>query len=129
MAASALFHCQESFSALQVADRYFRAGADKVSIGSDAVAAAQTYYKNEKKCTGDTGIRQISKKYGNQAVVVSVDPKRVYTTTNLPDHSCVKLSDYSMENGPNGEEYCWYACTIKGGRELTDMDVIRGNCC
>ncbi|PWW75835.1 hypothetical protein C7212DRAFT_196364, partial [Tuber magnatum] len=25
--------------------------------------------------------------------------------------------------GPQGEEYCWYQCTVKGGREGRDMDV------
>jgi glutamine amidotransferase/cyclase len=24
---------------------------------------------------------------------------------------------------PNGEEYCWYQCTVKGGREGRDLDV------
>lgn len=27
--------------------------------------------------------------------------------------------------GPAGELYCWYACTVKGGRELTDMDAVQ----
>jgi glutamine amidotransferase/cyclase len=26
--------------------------------------------------------------------------------------------------GPNGERYCWYQCTIKGGREGTDLDAV-----
>jgi glutamine amidotransferase/cyclase len=26
--------------------------------------------------------------------------------------------------GPNGEGYCWYQCTIKGGREGRDLDAI-----
>ncbi|KAG0061919.1 trifunctional histidinol dehydrogenase, partial [Linnemannia elongata] len=25
--------------------------------------------------------------------------------------------------GPNGEKYCWYQCTVSGGREGRDMDV------
>jgi len=33
------------FSALDVASEYFRSGADKVSIGSDAVYAAEAYLK------------------------------------------------------------------------------------
>ena len=26
--------------------------------------------------------------------------------------------------GPNGEKYCWYQCTVKGGREGRDMDAV-----
>ena len=26
--------------------------------------------------------------------------------------------------GPRGEEYCWWACTIRGGRETRDLDVV-----
>jgi glutamine amidotransferase/cyclase len=26
--------------------------------------------------------------------------------------------------GPNGENYCWYQCTIKGGREGRDLDAV-----
>ena len=116
---------EQSFSALQVADRYFRAGADKVSIGSDAVVAAKEFMEAG-KCPGNTSIEQIAKKYGNQAVVVSVDPKRMYVADkNTIDRPCVKLSDYGMANGPSGEEYVWWCCTAKGGRELTDMDVVQ----
>lgn len=108
-------------SALEIATMYFQSGADKVSIGSDAVIAAEEYYASGKTLFGNTAIEQISKAYGNQAVVVSVDPKRVYVPK--PDatrHHTVKTS----YPGPKGEEYCWYACTIKGGRETRDLDVV-----
>jgi glutamine amidotransferase/cyclase len=26
--------------------------------------------------------------------------------------------------GPNGEEYCWFQCTVKGGREGRDVDAV-----
>ncbi len=26
--------------------------------------------------------------------------------------------------GPDGERYCWYQCTIKGGREGRDLDAV-----
>ena len=26
--------------------------------------------------------------------------------------------------GPNGEEFCWYQCTIKGGREGREVDAV-----
>ncbi|KAK9424704.1 putative Imidazole glycerol phosphate synthase hisHF [Seiridium unicorne] len=108
-------------SALEIATMYFKSGADKVSIGSDAVLAAEEYYAVGKKLFGNTAIEQISKAYGNQAVVVSVDPKRVYVPkVDATRHATIKTSF----PGPKGEEYCWYACTIKGGRETRDMDVV-----
>lgn len=109
----------KSYSAMDIVDAYFRAGADKVSIGSDAVTAAQQYLETKVK-TGKSAIEQISHKYGNQAVVVSIDPIRVYVSDPKEcKHHTVKHS----EKGPNGEEYCWYQCTIKGGRERCDFDV------
>jgi len=110
------------YSALEVAARYFRAGADKVSIGSDAVIAAEEYLKNGK--TGKSSIEQISKVYGVQAVVVSIDPKRVYLNEMNSDskHKIVQLSP--NQQGPNGEKYCWYQCTVKGGREARDICAI-----
>lgn len=49
----------------------YSVGADKVSIGSDAVYAAEEYWKCGRKLTGNTAIEQISKAYGCQAVVIS----------------------------------------------------------
>lgn len=46
-------------TALDVAAEYFRSGADKVSIGSDAVDAAEDYLRSRRK-TGQTSIEQIS---------------------------------------------------------------------
>ncbi|KAI4103968.1 MAG: hypothetical protein L6R37_003530 [Teloschistes peruensis] len=109
-----------NISALQVATIYFKSGADKVSIGSDAVLAAMEYYRNDKRLSGRTAIETISAAYGIQAVVVSVDPKRVYVRSNSDTiHRVIKPSQV----GPSGEEYCWYQCTMKGGRESTDLDV------
>ena len=108
------------YSALEVAAGYFRSGADKVSIGSDAVLIAEDYLETGRP-TGRSAIEEIARVYGNQAVVVSIDPRRVYVKapaevphvvieTNLP--------------GPAGEHYCWYQCTIKGGREGRDLDAV-----
>ncbi|KAI1467910.1 imidazole glycerol phosphate synthase HisHF [Daldinia caldariorum] len=108
-------------SALEIASMYFKSGADKVSIGSDAVLAAEEYLAVGRKLFGNTAIEQISKAYGNQAVVVSVDPKRVY----VPKVDATRHATIRTEfPGPRGEEYCWYACTIKGGRETRDLDVV-----
>ncbi|KAJ7012979.1 hypothetical protein D5086_002398 [Populus alba] len=101
------------YSSLEVASEYFRSGADKISIGSDAVHAAEEYLKTKVK-TGKSSIEQISRVYGNQAVVVSIDPRRVY----LNDPSDVEFKSIRLTNpGPKGEEYAWYQCTINGGRE------------
>ncbi|CAK7200095.1 Histidine biosynthesis bifunctional protein hisB [Sporothrix eucalyptigena] len=111
-------------SALDIATMYFKSGADKVSIGSDAVTAAEAYYAAGKKLSGTTAIEQIAGAYGNQAVVVSVDPKRVYVAEkDLAD--CKHATIKTAFPGPNGEEHCWYACTIKGGRETRDFDVVQ----
>ncbi|KJZ76293.1 Imidazole glycerol phosphate synthase hisHF [Hirsutella minnesotensis 3608] len=108
-------------SALEIATMYFKSGADKVSIGSDAVMAAEEYYSLGRKLFGNTAIEQISRAYGNQAVVVSVDPKRVYVPKLDATRHNVVETGYP---GPKGETLCWYACTIKGGRETRDMDVV-----
>lgn len=106
--------------AQDVAMMYFKSGADKVSIGSDAVEAAEEYFASGKTLSGTSAIETISKAYGNQAVVVSVDPRRVYVVRpEDTDHHTIKTKVL----GPNREEYCWYQCTIRGGREGRDFDV------
>jgi glutamine amidotransferase/cyclase len=111
-------------SALDIASMYFRSGADKVSIGSDAVTAAEEYYAAGNKLSGTTAIEQISRAYGNQAVVVSIDPKRVYVAS--PEAAGAHHTIRTKFLGPTaGEEYCYFACTIKGGRETRDLDVVQ----
>lgn len=104
--------------ALEIASMYFRSGADKVSIGSDAVYAAEKYYANGKKGDMTSPIETISKAYGVQAVVVSVDPKRIYVSDpSETAHHTIKTEF----PGPNGEQYVWYQCTVSGGREARDL--------
>lgn len=103
------------YSALDVATGYFRAGADKISLGSDAVYAAEKFYANGEKGDGSSSIETISKVYGAQAVVISIDPRRVYVDSPKETvHKCVQ--------DKNGRWY-WYQCTVKGGREGRDLDV------
>lgn len=106
--------------ALDVATMYFKSGADKVSIGSDAVFAAEDYYAAGKKLSGRTAIETISNAYGKQAVVVSVDPKRVYVDRPEDTHHHTLKTAYPNAAGQN---FCWYQCTVKGGRETRDIDV------
>lgn len=104
------------YSALEVADVYFRAGADKVSIGSDAVYAAEKLIRAGGARDGNSSIERISYVYGAQAVVVSVDPRRVYLQEGEETgHDVVRLRDGRR---------CWYQCTVKGGREGRDIDVV-----
>ena len=108
------------YSAFDVAAEYFRSGADKISIGSDAVDMAEEYVKSGEK-TGKSTIEQISRVYGAQAIVISIDPQRVYVPS--PD----SVPHYVIPTklpGPKGEKYCWYQCTAKGGREERNLDAV-----
>ena len=111
----------KTYTALEVAAQYFRSGADKISIGSDAVTIAEQYLKTGKK-TGKSSLEQISRVYGNQAVVISVDPKRVYVNSpeDAKKHHVIK----TRFPGPNNEGFCWYQCTVQGGRETRDIDAV-----
>lgn len=108
--------------ALEVANLYFQSGADKVSIGSEAVLAAEHHLANLGTLSGQSVIEVISAAYGNQAVIVSVDPRRVYVWSPTDtSHHTIK----TCEPGPLGQDYCWYQCTIRGGREGRDLDVVQ----
>ncbi len=108
------------YTALQVASEYFRSGADKVSIGSDAVHIVEEVLRNGKP-SGKSAIEEISRVYGSQAVVISIDPRRVYVSS--PDAVPHRVMETRFP-GPNGERYCWYQCTVKGGREGRDLDAV-----
>jgi len=108
------------YSALEVAGGYFRSGADKVSIGSDAVLIAEDYLRTGRP-TGRSAIEEIARVYGSQAVVVSVDPRRVYVNSPAAvKHAVIE----TVRPGSGGEHYCWYQCTINGGRQGRDLDAI-----
>jgi imidazole glycerol-phosphate synthase len=109
-----------TYSALAVAAEYFRSGADKISIGSDAVLIAEAYLRTG-RMTGESAIETISRVYGSQAVVISVDPRRVYVTA---PQDAPRQTIETAYPGPNGERYCWYQCTIKGGREGRELDAV-----
>ena len=108
-----------SYSALDVAAQYFRSGADKISIGSDAVLTVEEVLAGGGN--GKSSIEEIARVYGNQAVVISVDPRRVYVSS--PDAVRHHVIETAIP-GPNGERYCWYQCTVKGGREGRDLDAL-----
>ncbi|KAG0342848.1 hypothetical protein BG000_000611, partial [Podila horticola] len=43
----------------------------------------------------------------------------VHSPADAPTHHVIEPAT----PGPNGEKYCWYQCTVSGGREGRDMDV------
>ncbi|KAB2063085.1 hypothetical protein ES319_A10G193700v1 [Gossypium barbadense] len=103
------------YSSLEVASEYFRSGADKISIGSDAVYAAEEYLKTKVK-TGKSSLEQISRVYGNQAVVVSIDPRRVY----VKSPNDVKLKTIQVTKPEYLKQVCWYkeeGKRVNGGQE------------
>ena len=111
------------YSALDVAARYFRAGADKVSIGSDAVYAAEELLASGAP-SGRSCVELISRHYGAQAVVVSVDPKRVYVDSPSAAPGKAVSALLKGERGPGGERFCWWQVTVKGGRETRDLCAV-----
>ena len=51
-------------------------------------------------------------------MVISIDPRRVWVKDpSETKNRCVK----SAKTGPDGETYCWWQCTVKGGREGRDI--------
>ncbi|MCU4799042.1 imidazole glycerol phosphate synthase subunit HisF [Halobacteria archaeon HArc-gm2] len=75
-----------------------RAGADKVSINSGAIANPEL-------------ITEGARSFGNQCIVISVDARRRFDEQG---------EYYASVDG----ESCWFECTVKGGREGTDLDVV-----
>ncbi|WP_276301050.1 imidazole glycerol phosphate synthase subunit HisF [Halorussus lipolyticus] len=75
-----------------------RAGADKVSINSGAIANPDL-------------IEEGADAFGSQCIVISVDARRRFDEEG--EH-------YVQVDG----ESCWFECTVKGGREGTGLDVV-----
>ena len=111
----------EVIPAAQVAAAYFLAGADKVLIGSDAVAIAEQWWATGKQATGKLSIETISATFGVQAVVILVDPRRKYVA--LPDETTMATVK-AARPGPNGEEYCYYQVTLQGGRRTHELGAL-----
>lgn len=114
----------EIYPAVKVADLYFRSGADKVSIGSEAVVIAEKYYANNKQKSGKSAIETISSCFGNQAVVISVDPKRAYVMAPSDTQMKTIKIENSEDFGPNGEQYCYYQVTSQGGRKVHELGAV-----
>jgi len=84
---------------IEDAKKLFKAGADKISINTAAI-------KNPKL------IKEMSKVFGSQAVVVAIDAKRRYER---------KENKIIVETK---EGICWFECSIYGGKKFTGLDAI-----
>ena len=115
---------QDFIPAENVAELYFKSGADKVSIGSDAVAIAERYYESDRKKTGDTSIERIASTFGAQAVVVSVDPKKKYVQSPSQTSMETIFIKNPKEYGPNGEKFCYYQVSSSGGRKFHELGAL-----
>lgn len=80
-----------------------RAGADKCSTNTAAIHNPDL-------------INEASKIVGSQACVIGIDAKRRYVSdpSEKPDKIVIET----------GEGYCWFDCSIYGGREFTGIDAI-----
>ncbi|KAF9535403.1 imidazoleglycerol phosphate synthase [Crepidotus variabilis] len=117
-------------SALEVASAYFRKGADKVSIGSEAVYAVEKLLASGGKKDGTSAIETIAHAYGKQAVVVSIDPRRVYVDNPASydgpykDELIIGSSSQYALAADKGKSW-WYQCTVSGGRETRPLSVVQ----
>ncbi|MEN6292931.1 MAG: imidazole glycerol phosphate synthase subunit HisF [Methanobacterium sp.] len=80
-----------------------KAGADKCSTNTAAIHNPDL-------------INEASKVVGSQACVIGIDAKRRYVET--PEESDDKII-VETDKG-----YCWFDCSIYGGREFTGIDAI-----
>ncbi|KAF5385499.1 hypothetical protein D9757_005339 [Collybiopsis confluens] len=113
-------------SALDVASEYFRAGADKVSIGSDAVYAAEKLLgSGRSRGDGKSSIEMIALAYGNQAVVVSIDPRRIFVDASTYDGPHKDELVHGLTESRDEGKSWWYACTVSGGRETRSISACQ----
>jgi imidazole glycerol-phosphate synthase len=113
-------------TALEVAGVYFRAGADKVSIGSEAVYAVEKMRARGGVCDGTSAIETIAQVYGRQAVVVSIDPRRVSVDPSTYAGPYQNELVHGKSDGPVSDRgrAWWYQCTVSGGRECRPLSVV-----
>ena len=104
-----------------MASEYFRSGADKVSIGSDAVLIVEEYSERRLDRGAEfhrgnfPGLRQPGGGHFHR----SPAGLRRLTGGNQAPGDPNRKSPV-----PKGKRYCWYQCTIKGGREGRDLDAV-----
>ena len=72
--------------------------------------------------TASTAIEQIAQVYGNQAVVISIDPRRVYV--ECPGRDPPPLPLRPRTRARTASACAGIQCTVKGGREGRDLDAV-----
>ncbi|KAF8350124.1 hypothetical protein F5887DRAFT_1223901 [Amanita rubescens] len=106
-------------SALEVAGAYF-------PIGSEAVYAVERL-RQIGNPDGTSAIETIAHVYGRQAVVVSIDPRRVYVDPETFDGPYKDELIRGTADGPENErgKAWWYQCTVSGGRENRPLSAVQ----
>jgi len=89
---------------VQDAKNVFNAGADKVSINTAALRNLSI-------------VNELAEYFGSQACVITIDAKRRYVTSQED------AGDKTVIETPEG--YCWFECSIYGGREFTGVDAVK----
>ncbi|CAE6335636.1 unnamed protein product [Rhizoctonia solani] len=114
-------------TALEVAGAYFRAGADKVSIGSEAVVAVEAMLARPgQTLSGTSPMETISHVYGRQAVVVSIDPRKVYVTDSADHADELVFGNVAISARPEErDKMWWYQATTQGGRTNHPLSVVQ----
>ncbi|CAE6521986.1 unnamed protein product [Rhizoctonia solani] len=114
-------------TALEVAGTYFRAGADKVSIGSEAVVAVEAMLARPGQVlAGTSPMETISHVYGRQAVVVSIDPRKVYVTDPAEHADELVIGKNAISARPEEKDKMWwYQATTQGGRTNRPLSVVQ----
>ncbi len=74
---------------------------------------------------GTSAIETIAAAYGRQAVVVSVDPKRVYVADAASYDGPYRDELIVGREGAEAGKAWWYQCTVSGGRETRDLSVVQ----
>ena len=92
------------------------------------MTAAEAFYARGGRADGSSAIEAIAAVYGRQAVVVSIDPRRVWLADEAAE-GAARAAGHAVlapaARGPAGERACWYQCTIKGGREGRPLCAVR----
>lgn len=90
--------------------KMLKAGADKCSTNTAAIHNPGL-------------INDASKVVGSQACVIGIDAKRRYVEnpSDAPDKNVVEIKH---PRSTDKSDYCWFDCSIYGGREFTGIDAI-----
>lgn len=87
-----------------------KAGADKCSTNTAAIHNPNL-------------INEASEIVGSQACVIGIDAKRKYVN-NPEDASDKNVIEIKYPRSNDESKYCWFDCSIYGGREFTGIDAI-----